>query len=235
MEFYCKSIEEKFMCYYIHILFYGQMVLLPVVLKVDLLDTFINCIKSFVEVLFIDFKKAFDSVCHKTLKRKLLAFGIKGKLYDILDDYLRERKQYVVVNGQPSDHMEVKYGVPQGSLLGPRLFAVQVNDLPNVPSKGTLEMFADDTEYYCVGKTVDEVMSLLQTGIREISEWCKSNSLTIHPAKSEIMIISIKKFIGPLSPVKLGDNIIKVVTESKCLGVSIDCKLTWKSQVANAA
>ena len=188
-----------------------------------------------VGVLFIDFKKAFDSVCHKTLKQKLLEYGIKGKLYNILDDYLRERKQYVVLNGQSSDHMEVNYGVPQGSLLGPRLFAVQVNDLPNVPSKGTLEMFADDTEYYCVGKMVDEVMSLLQIGIREISEWCKSNSLTIHTGKSEIMIVSNKTFIGPLSPVKLGDNIIKVVTESKCLGVSIDCKLTWRSQVANAA
>ena len=188
-----------------------------------------------VGVLFIDFKKAFDSVCHKTLKGKLLAYGIKGKLYDILDDYLTERKQYVVVNGQSSNHNEVKYGVPQGSLLGPRLFAIQVNDLPNVPSKGSLEMFADDTEYYCVGKTVDEVMSLLQTGIREISEWCKNNSLTIHPGKSEIMIISNKRFIGPPPPVRLGDNIIKVVSDSKCLGVSIDCKLTWKSQVSKAA
>ena len=64
-----------------------------------------------VGVLFIDFKKAFDSVCHKTLKRKLLEYGIKGKLYNILDDYLRERKQYVVLNGQSSDHMEVNYGV----------------------------------------------------------------------------------------------------------------------------
>ena len=96
-------------------------------------------------------------------------------------------------------------------------------------------MFADDTEYYCVGKTVDEVMSLLQTGIREISEWCKNNSLTIHPGKSEIMIISNKRFIGPPPPVRLGDNIIKVVSDSKCLGVSIDCKLTWKSQVSKAA
>ena len=75
-------------------------------------------------------------------------------------------------------------------------------------------------EYYCVGKTVDEVLSLLQIGIREISEWCQSKSLTIHPAKSEIMIVSNKRFIGPLFPVKLGDNIIKVVTELKCLGVS---------------
>ena len=66
------------------------------------------------------------------------------------------------------------------------------------------------TEYYCVWKTVDEVMSQLQIGIREISEWCKSNNLTIHPAKSEIMIVSNKKFIGPLSPVKLGDNIVVI-------------------------
>ena len=93
----------------------------------------------------------------------------------------------MVEDGQSSDHIEVKYGVPQGFFLGPRLFAMQLNDLRNVPSKGTLEMFADDTEYYCVGKTVDEVMSLLQTGIREISEWCKSNSLTIHPENPPIV------------------------------------------------
>ena len=133
-----------------------------------------------VGVLFINFKKAFDSVCHKTLKQKLLTYGIKGKLYDILHDYLRERKQYVVVNGQSSDHMEVK---------------------------------------------TYEIIIIVKSMVKSI----EVKSL------SEIMIISNKQFIGPLTPVKLGDNIIKVVTESKCLGVSIDCKLIWKSQVANAA
>ena len=100
-----------------------------------------------------------------------------------------ERRQYVIVNGQSSNHMGIKYGVPQGSLLGPRLLAMQVNELPIVLSKGTLEMFADDTEYYCVAKKVDEVMLQLQIGIREISEWCKNNSITIHPVKSEIMLV----------------------------------------------
>ena len=186
-------------------------------------------------VLFIDFKKAFDSVCHDVLKRKLKNYGFEGKLFAMLENYLKDRRQYVVVNGKSSTTEVVKYGVPQGSLLGPRLFSIHVNDLPEVPSQGQIEMFADDTEYYCVGKTEDEVLSALQVGINEISAWCSRNSLTIHPDKSEIMILSRRKFIGPMKAVKLENKVIKVVNESKCLGVTIDSKLKWKTQVKNAA
>lgn len=110
------------------------------------------------------------TLCALEQWKKIISIWDKRKLNDILDNYLTERRQYVVVNGQSSDHIEVKYGVHQGSLLGLRLFTVQVNDLPDEPSKGALEMFADDTEYYCVAKTVDEIMSILQTGTKEISE-----------------------------------------------------------------
>ena len=153
----------------------------------------------------------------------------------MLENYLKDRRQYVFVNGKSSTTEVVKYGVPQGSLLGPRLFSIHVNDLPEVPSQGQIEMFADDTEYYCVGKTEDEVLSALQVGINEISAWCSRNSLTIHPDKSEIMILSRRKFIGPMKAVKLENKVIKVVNESKCLGVTIDSKLKWKTQVNNAA
>ena len=71
-------------------------------------------------------------------------------------------------------------------------------------------MFADDTEYYCVGKTEDEVLSALKVGIDEMSAWCNNNSLTIHPDKSEIMILSRRKFIGPVKAVELENNVIKV-------------------------
>ena len=90
-------------------------------------------------------------------------------------------------------------------------------------------MFADEKEYYCLGKTEDEMLSALQVGINEISAWCCRNSLTIHPDKSEIMILSRRKFIGPMKAVELENKVNKVVNELKCLGATIDSKLKWKT------
>ena len=99
-------------------------------------------------VLFFDFKKAyFNSVCHQTLALKLQACSISGNLHKLLTSYLHNRKQCEKINDKSSHSCEVKYGVPQGSLLIPRLFGIQVTDLLKVPSEGVLEMFADDTEY----------------------------------------------------------------------------------------
>ena len=100
-----------------------------------------------VGILFIDFKKAFDSICHKTMALKLQASGISGNLYNLIIDYLSGRKQYVEIEGLRLTEAEVRFGVPQGSILGPKLFSIYVNDLPEVPSSGNLEMFADDTTF----------------------------------------------------------------------------------------
>ena len=114
-------------------------------------------------------------------KRKLKNHGIEGKLFDMLENYLKDRRQCVVVNGKSSVTDVVKHRVQQDSLLGPRLFSIYVNNLPEVPSQGQIEMFADGTEYYCIGKTEDEVLSALQVGIDEISAWCSRNSLNHIP------------------------------------------------------
>ena len=104
--------------------------------------------------------------------------------------------------------------MPQGSLLGPRLFNIHVFDLPEVPSKGELEMFADDTEHYVIGNTVDEIAVIIEDVLHEVNEWCKQNCLTIHPDKTEVMIISRGPIIGPLKPIKLKDRIVRYVSES---------------------
>ena len=93
--------------------------------------------------------------------------------------------------------------MPQGSLPGPRLFGFYVNDIPDSVESGEVEMLADDTEAYCVGKTVDEVACILQKLVKEVSKWCRNNSLSIHPDKTEIMIVSRTNFTGPLQPVSL--------------------------------
>lgn len=110
-----------------------------------------------VGVLFIDFKKGFDSICHKTMALKLQASGISGNMYNLVMNYLSERKQFVEIEGQRSNEAEVKFGVPQGSVLGPRLFSIYVNDLPVVPSCGKIKMFADDTTLNCIGDSIDDV------------------------------------------------------------------------------
>jgi len=169
--------------------------------------------------------------CLSTLKRHLILFalGISGNVYNLIVGYLSGRKHFVEIEGQRSSEAEVKFGVPQGSVLRPRLFSIYVNDLPQVPSCGRMEMFADDTTLYCIGNSIDDVCSKIQTSIIEIAKWCNRNVVTIHSDKTEIMLLTHKDIIGPLRPINLGDHVISFVNKLHCLGFMIDntCKLSW--------
>ena len=85
--------------------------------------------------------------------------------------------------------MEIDTGVPQGSLLGPRFYSIYSNDLPEATTNASVEMFADDTTVFCIGNTVDEVLSKIQEAIADLNKWAKDNFMTIHPAKTEIDVI----------------------------------------------
>ena len=98
-----------------------------------------------VGVLFIDFKKGFDTIDHDMLKARLLTTGISGAFYDWLFSYLSNRKQPVVSNGERSKTLPIDVGLPQGLLLGPWLFTLYVNDLPTIETAGSSHMFANDT------------------------------------------------------------------------------------------
>ena len=184
-----------------------------------------------VGAIFVDFKKAFDSISHNILSLKLQAIGLSGNLHEWLMDYLKDRFQYTVVNGHPSNLDEVKYGVPQGSLLGPRLYTIYVNDLPNAITSGDVFMYADDTTLYCVGKNFDQVCSQLNNILEQLLLWSTTNKLCIHPVKSEVMILSKTSFIGPVPPIHFGNNFINVVNHTTCLGLIIDNRLTWAMHV----
>ena len=105
-----------------------------------------------VGVVLIDFQNAFDTVSHDILAIRLQALGIAGNAFELIMSYFNNRHQYTELNGQKSETKAVKYGVPQGSLLGPRLFGVQVNDMPESIDEGELSLFADDISAYCFGK-----------------------------------------------------------------------------------
>ena len=181
--------------------------------------------------IFIDFRKAFDSVCPAILSHKLQACGISGNLFQWLNSYLSDRHQFVELNGVKSPALEVKYGVPQGSLLGPRLFSIYVNDFPDCITQGELHLYADDTTAFVVGDNPDDVTIKLNCLFKEICTFCTLNKLTLHSGKSEVMIIQRDQFVGPLLPVTHGGTQIDYTTKTKLVGVVIDNKLTWKDQL----
>ena len=185
-----------------------------------------------VGVLFIDFRKAFDSVSHPILMKKMSACGLSGDFYVYLENYLSDRKQYTTINGVNSSLADVEFGVPQGSLLGPTGFAVNINDM-NDCIDSDLDQFADDSTAHTIGQTVDSVMIDIQKSAIQIENYTKRNSLSIHPDKCEIIILSKKKFVGPLVDIKLAGKSVRVVDSSKCLGITIDNDLRWDLHTRN--
>jgi len=184
-----------------------------------------------VGVIFIDFRKAFDSVNHDVLRYKLHACGFYGNLLQWLTSYLENRQQFVDLNGVKSNLQYVSYGVPQGSLLGPRLFSIYVNDFADKVSTGELHLYADDTTAFVIGDTIDQVSQLLNVLLSDICSWCELNRLTIHPKKCEAMIISRKQFIGPLQQVRCENLVIDLSKVVKSLGLFIDNKLSWEHHI----
>jgi len=158
----------------------------------------------------VDFRKAFDTVDHTILQQKLQAVGISGNLYDLL----KNRHQFAYINGASSKIRIVEYGVPPGSLLGPRLFKIYVNDLARSVKEGWRFLFADDTTIYYIGDNVESVVDSLNRIASELYQWCIENKLTVNTDKTEAMLITAKPFVGPLRKLGFGNDDIKFVNVS---------------------
>ena len=142
------------------------------------------------------------------MKAKLQGFGFSGKAYKMLESYLDDRQEFMELNGARSCRKDVSYGVPQGSLLGPRLFYTYTNDLPDHITKGDVYLFADDTTFYYIGQNIEEIVDALNEIGVEIKHWYEKSRLAIHSDKSEVIMITRQDFVGPLHLVRIGDNII---------------------------
>ena len=134
--------------------------------------------------IYIDLSKAFDTIYHGKLLYKLSRYGIRGNAYLLLKNYPSNRLQYTHVLGEDSNKLLVKFGVPQGSVLRPLLFLIYINDIPNCSKVGTFVLFADDTNIFVMGETIDDVHTKANCALNCICEYMLANQLHINIAKS---------------------------------------------------
>ena len=138
--------------------------------------------------VFIDFRKAFDSVNHSLLLKKLYALGIVDREYEWFTDYMKGRTQVVGFQGAFWDAEFICVGVHRGSILGPLLFVLHVNDLPPVARKCSMLMYADDTVLFYSGKVAATVEKSLNEDLHLIGSWLYNNSLFLNAVKTEAML-----------------------------------------------
>ena len=175
--------------------------------------------------VFLDLAKAFDSVSHPRLLIKLEALGITGDLLNWFKAFLSDRRQRVVVNGQFSSWLPVTSGVPQGSVLGPLLFLLYINDISTVVSHSKVKLFADDVTVYKEISCPNDA-TLLQLDLSNIAQWAQKWLLRLNPLKCDSIVISNKRS-PPLPAYHLDSSVISHHPVVRYLGVLVDCKLNW--------
>ena len=182
-------------------------------------------------MLFVDFKKAFDMVDPKLLLVKLLNYGFANSAIFMLRNYFADRKQQVKINEVRSDFVPIELGVPQGSVLGPFLFLVFINDLPSFLSSVYTKIFADDTTLLFESNTIEQCIVESKKEINLLTDWCDHNRLFINWDKTFIMFITNKRVTKP-KVVKINNHEVKVVDDFRLLGITLDSKLAFTKHVS---
>ena len=180
--------------------------------------------------IFLDLKKAFDTVCHRTLLCKLDHYGIRGSPLNLINSYL-EREQFVSLNGVNSKSQRNNFGVPQGSTLGPLLFLIYINDMPTAIETPP-RLFADDTCLIINHEKVSTLQDKMNMELNKLHNWCNANKLTINPSKSTAILISPKLNTQITNVnITIDNSPITISETAKYLGVMIDSKLNFQNHL----
>lgn len=195
--------------------------------------------------VFLDLKKAFDTVSVPILLRRLETIGIRGVALSIFESYLKDRKQQVKINDLLSHEESVVYGVPQGSVLGPTLFLLYINELCNIRvSAGRIISYADDTAIVFFGVSWATVKNAAETGLAEIASWLNANLLTLNVLKTNFICFTPNMRTQPGADFEIkihrcvnflhcGGNCqnIEQVRSTKYLGITVDQRLSWHHHI----
>ena len=189
-----------------------------------------------IDIVYFDFAKAFDSVNHDIILEKLRnEFNVNGLMLKFLKEYLKDRSQRVLVNGHYSSILSVKSGVPQGSILGPLLFVLFINDINICVSSGTnIALYADDTKIWRIIDSENDSI-ILQNDIVSLKNWSIRNRMTFHPQKCKVLTIS-RKYSNIYEhlpfyrfPYMMGNTLLDNAELECDLGININRKLNWNS------
>lgn len=184
--------------------------------------------------VFLDLKRAFDTVNHGRLISKLSSYNMSPQALSWFESYLQGREQCVVIDHVKSAPCKIKTGIPQGTILGPVLFSLYVNELPEVCPEVGLQMYADDTVVYVSGKSPVVIGNTLTKSLEKVSNWLNKSCLTLNLRKTKSMCFSIQRtrIINDLD-VKMNGELIDQVEQEKYLGVILDSQLNFKSHIKN--
>ena len=190
-------------------------------------------------VALVDLRKAFDLVDHDILLQLLSECGCSERSLQWFKSYLSDREQFVSIQNKKSGVRNVSVGVPQGSILGPLLFTILINNLPRAVNKASVFMYADDTTISVSGTSKQEIEVQLNDVLKEVYDWTAKNKLLMNLKKTKVMMIGTKQRCSKLSDtnlnVKLNNVTVDCVNEAKCLGVTLDSHLTFNSHVNSIA
>uniref|UniRef100_A0A671WE94 Reverse transcriptase domain-containing protein n=1 Tax=Sparus aurata TaxID=8175 RepID=A0A671WE94_SPAAU len=199
---------------------------------VDLVEKISNAIdnKQYAVGVFLDLTKAFDTVNHELLLQKLYRYGMRGVAFSWLQTYLKNRSQYVHINGTDSQLLTVTCGLPQGAVLGPFLFLMYINDLCLVSKTLNLILFADDTNMLSCGKNLETLIDIVEKQLFLLKKWFDSNKLTLNLNKTKCIVFG-NRAIDVHRNVIINDTEIERVNEITFLGVLLQNKLSWKPHI----
>ena len=202
-----------------------------------IVDNWLNAINNSetVGTVFLDLTKAFDLVNHKLLIQKLAAYKFSSSTQSWFQSYLTNRSQQVNISGKLSDPQHIAAGVPQGSVLGPLLFLIYINDLPLSIQTCILDLFADDATLSCSDPSILNLTNCLNEDLKNFQDWCIRNDMLVNVPKTKAMFIASRNAANRIlennQDLKLSDETIHITTNEKLLGVHIDNTLSWTAQV----